>query len=574
MDKKLTIRKKIILSFISILLLALSISGGFFSLSYYQIRYEDKYTELDRTLTNIAHSLSSNFSSVNNLASNFISTPYIRSWMNDQLTFSTATPSGYDTITTMKKELMYELIFDDAWLKKYIDSFYLFADDQCIPLVSRVAIQPAIEASHYRAIYRTTKPYEIGTYLLPPMRQDGSCYYVKKIGNTSFTKNLTLIININEDYIAESLHQLPEDYIAYVYDTDANIFFSKNQNSVPATSDIVDDHKAYLNIRRPIEATDLSISFSVPKSSITNELFASLGDYIVIMIIFIIIFIILALVVVGNYTRIIEDILIHINAIRQKNYATRMPPYKDEALNTISTTFNTMAEEFQTLIDQIYKSELLVKEADIKLLQSQMNPHFLLNTLTTISTKALLCGEEEIYEMVSALSGLLNASLYAKQESFCKIADELEYIKMYLYIQHIRFEDKLQYTITVEDDSLLESTIPRLSIEPIVENAVIHGLEDNLYHGIINICIGRDTHHNILITVSDNGKGFDVHEMLNSTNKPNKQGHHIGIFNTDKRLKLIYGSDYGITFKSAINKGTTALIKVPITNQLELLGED
>ena len=224
-----------------------------------------------------------------------------------------------------------------------------------------------------------------------------------------------------------------------------------------------------------------------------------------------------------------------------------------------------MVQEISDLINKVYTSNLLLKQAEIERLQSQMNPHFLTNTLATISTSALLNNDQEVHEMITCLNDLVTANLYNSKAGnhFVPIQEELDYVRKYLTIQQFRFQDKLRYHIDIENEALLDCFLPRLSIEPIVENAVIHGIQSKNTDdpGCINICL-FDEGDDLLFIVADNGKGFEVKKLLQTDNNPS-HGHNIGILNTHHRIQLLFGEPYGLEFESTLGVGTLVTMRIP-----------
>ncbi|GAA0181340.1 hypothetical protein SH2C18_38860 [Clostridium sediminicola] len=582
MKKNLSIRRKIILSFIILVISASCISGVFFFYTYYNTLKTNAYHDLDFSISNVQKTMKSNFHSLDNASLTFLSNDYIRKWTKGELDFDSSNPNYYTLISNMQTDIRFQMMFNDAWMSGFIDTVYIYANNECIPITSRLHVSQDELTKLQQNIYEQTKDFPLGTHYV--LSKDKTPFLIRRIGNTSFTKNLTLIIAINSKKFAEPLFTLPENYTAHITDKEDFIYFSPiseyiNTNSQYANVDLtpapiiqngyktIIEGSTQLLVFREIPDTKFKITVSLPRSIITNKTFVSILRYFSIMATFLMIFLVISFMVVTAYTRFIKDLEVNLQQIRLRNYDYKMPIYKDKELNNISSTFNNMTTELKTLIEKVYKSELLLKDTEIQLLQSQMNPHFLVNTLTTISTKALLNNQTELYEMVSALNGLLSASLYNNAASFIKVKDELEYIRMYLYLQHIRFQDKLIYTIQIDSEDINELYIPRLSVEPIVENAVVHGLEDNIENGIVTINATYDR-NDILFTITDNGKGFIIEDNFNSTHSSSKKGHNIGINNTNKRIKLLFGESYGITYDSVIDKGTKAYIRFPRKSEI------
>ena len=284
----------------------------------------------------------------------------------------------------------------------------------------------------------------------------------------------------------------------------------------------------------------------------------------------IIICLIAAVVISLKSTGFLNEFIHAMESVRNRNYDIRIKEYKNAEINSLGRAFNEMMDELRELIRNKYESQILLNEMEIRFLQHQMNPHFLFNVLLTIQIKAKRSGNETIYKMVSKLSALLRASIYTNNVDRITVGEELEYTEFYLYLQKMRFEDRFFYKIIVEDEELKKSIIPKFVIEPIVENAVIHGIENIENEGVIRIVL-KKMGTDLLVTVQDNGAGFDVKEYFNSLEQAENGSSRekIGLKNVDLRLRHIYGEEYRIKIKSKINTGTTIYIKIPIAEREE-----
>lgn len=256
--------------------------------------------------------------------------------------------------------------------------------------------------------------------------------------------------------------------------------------------------------------------------------------------------------------------------------------HKDIALNRndelgyLSESFNKMSKQIDYLVNRIYAEELTLKEAEIRALQAQINPHFLFNTLESINWMAQLNGVPEISEIVSALSKLMDASI-GRDDKLISIREEFNYIENYIIILKTRYEDKLE-VIEEIDEEILDVSIPRLLVQPLVENAVYHGIEKNLKKGEILLKAHKEN-NDIIIQVRDNGPGMTLKELeainikLNSSDNvyevTNKKRKSIGLENVNKRIKLFYGNEYGLRIESEKDEFTNAIIKIPIKNNIK-----
>ena len=228
----------------------------------------------------------------------------------------------------------------------------------------------------------------------------------------------------------------------------------------------------------------------------------------------------------------------------------------------LNRQFDSMAEKIRELIQVNYVNELWKKDAQLKALEMQINPHFLYNTLESVNWRAKAAGNGEISCMVESLGTLLRATL-SKTNSILDLKQELEIITAYITIQKYRFEDRLEYCITCEE-GLYGARIPKMIIQPLVENAINYGLEESTEFCSIGILIEHDrTDHTLVIHVKNDGSQFEEDLLLklrSSQIKPN--GFGIGLINIDERIKLMYGREYGLTLYNEDEKAV-AEIRMP-----------
>ncbi len=241
----------------------------------------------------------------------------------------------------------------------------------------------------------------------------------------------------------------------------------------------------------------------------------------------------------------------------QGDFNTKLETTGIYEFDRLSLAFNTMVKRIETLVARQREEEAKTAEAERKALESQMNPHFLFNTLSTIKALARLHGEEQIYTIAVRLGKLLRYSVN-NHTSDDTIKESLDLAESYLMIQKIRFGERLSYTINCEK-RLQDILIPRLIIQPLAENAIIHGLEGKTGDWELSIEV-KEVNKKLLISVKDNGIGFKPSE------KPEdlvKEG-HTGLYNIRRRLELRYGSSFTFNIDSEEGKGTEAIIILPI----------
>ncbi|MCR2822519.1 sensor histidine kinase [Lederbergia panacisoli] len=244
--------------------------------------------------------------------------------------------------------------------------------------------------------------------------------------------------------------------------------------------------------------------------------------------------------------------------------------HKKDEIGFLTATFNKMRRDVIDLFTQIQeKSEQdqLIKEMELKSLQSQINPHFLFNTLNTIGKLAYIEGSEKVNQLIMSLSKLLRYNL-SKLEKPVKLKDELQTVEDYIFIQKTRFGERVHFDVLVEE-ACLGLEIPILTLQPIVENAFIHGIESLEGGGSIEI-IGYEENKDVILKIIDNGVGMseEIQKSFLSNTEKWKQtgaGHStgLGLENVIRRLQLFYHRKDFFTIQSEIGKGTIVELRLP-----------
>ena len=222
---------------------------------------------------------------------------------------------------------------------------------------------------------------------------------------------------------------------------------------------------------------------------------------------------------------------------------------RHDEIGELHQRFDQMANQVRDLIEKNYVSEILNKEAELKSLENQINPHFLYNTLESINWRAKAVGADEISIMVESLGALLRNTLSRKDHMISTIKTEIDIVKDYMSIIQFRFEEMLQYSIDVPE-SLYAAPLPKLSLQPLVENAINYALEETTDTCRIEITAVR-IENDVLITITNNGSQFPeniLQRLADGEAAPHGLG--IGLLNIQKRLQLQFGTEYGLTLKN------------------------
>lgn len=233
---------------------------------------------------------------------------------------------------------------------------------------------------------------------------------------------------------------------------------------------------------------------------------------------------------------------------------------KDE-IAVLNNNFIEMGKYIQNLIESVYKSQIREKEAQLQCLQSQINPHFLYNTLDSMRWMAVKKQQYDLAEQIEALSSLFKHALN-QGKNITTIGQEIQHLRDYMTIQNNRFGDRIKTEISVEAD-LENCRVLNLILQPLVENAIVHGLEEKLGNGCIKVDIRKDG-SDVIYTVEDDGMGTDQ-EKIRMLMKERTDSHNVlALDNIDQRIKCKFGEEYGISFFSEIGIGTKVEVKMPL----------
>lgn len=298
-----------------------------------------------------------------------------------------------------------------------------------------------------------------------------------------------------------------------------------------------------------------------------NNIFTDVGTISRLILFIILISTIFLSIVAGiifySMTKPINDLTKGMKEVEKGDYSVHVEPKGKDEIGDLIRAFNFMVEKINELVQKVYKGRLARKDAELKALQAQINPHFLYNTLDSINWMLIDKGEYQISNIIVSLGNLMKYSI-ANNNGIVYLEDELKHIENYLLIQKNRLEDKLEYRIAVPDD-LLKVKLPKLIIQPLVENAIIHGIEPMDRKGYIEIK-GENRLGELILSVYDNGVGIKESELnvLKETLYENDSNKSIGIYNVAHRIELQYGKQYKMIIESKENEGTLIKLVIPI----------
>ncbi len=380
-----------------------------------------------------------------------------------------------------------------------------------------------------------------------------------------------LSVDIDENKINDLLTQMDfsENYNVYIQDANGNILFEKSGEQMPRLKDVgnissdysIINSGAYLYIIKRIEVADWYLVASIPKNQIRLNYFAKGANvllYLVLAVIFLGAMLILSTFLVDGAVRRISQL---VTVFSNSNEVNISIPKTSNSIFDVYKSIDMTLDSVKSLLGDYYRQTELQKETQLKLLQAQINPHFIYNTLDSILWSVRLNEMEQSEHIISLLSSYLRLILNNGRD-VVSVSDEIALAEAFIGIQRHRFSDAFDVEFVTEPNAL-NAQIPKLSLQPIIENALKHGLQkDSTRRGKIDVDIYTDERA-LYLSVTDNGAGMSDERIKEVFTGGYTSGY--GLYNVCRRIILFSGSNaYGISIESEIDKFTTVTLKVAL----------
>ena len=418
-----------------------------------------------------------------------------------------------------------------------------------------------------------TKFVEIGEHL----------YLVRNLVTSDYNPYAIIVMEINKSNMFKSMDNvvwrengaifLDGDMVCEPdYENDINnekfkIYADNNKRNygeVTETESNYDSNNYTVNLYTRCNNQQFTYIVKLNQMEVLNESFTYVYIYVLIILLTILLAALTFYYFYRNINKPISDLMEMSEKIEEGEYGITLPAFEgNKEFGKLIDTFNHMSLGLEESFNRIYAEEVALRDANMQALQSQINPHFLNNTLEIINWKARMSGNHDVSGMIESLGVMMEATMNRKKEKFITIEEELKYVDAYLYIIHQRFGSRFHFDKDV-DENLLNLKIPRLIVQPIVENAVEHGgdKEGNI---IGSLKIYAD-YNNLYIVVHNNGNMTEADkakiEILLSDQKLEENVHNIGIRNVNMRLKLLYGENSGLSIENIDDNLTESKLKI------------
>ena len=380
--------------------------------------------------------------------------------------------------------------------------------------------------------------------------------------NLKLDGSVSYIINDRDAVVATSDTSLSGIYLLD-YDTIENSFMSSN-NFIER--EILDTtvYAGFYNIKQP----GWFMVTVLPSGPLIKQSNMIMVQYILMYLAFLIFALLLSHYMSHSITNRISSVIHQMSKVRKGSLSPMNSPQYHDEIGDLIDTYNYMTRKMDQLMTDQAKAAEELRIAEFRTLQAQINPHFLYNTMDMINWLAQQGRTDEVSYAVQKLSRFYKLTLSRKQ-SISTIASETEHVSIYLQIQNMRFRDSITFICDIPDE-LMEYQIPKLTLQPIIENSVLHGiLETSDKTGTI-VLTGWLEDSDIVLLISDNGVGIPPEKLdtllveKTTTETTNAaSGTNIAVYNTHRRLQILYGSDYGLSYTSNPGQGTEVEIRIP-----------
>lgn len=411
-------------------------------------------------------------------------------------------------------------------------------------------------------------------------KEDFRLTYVKSIRNLNNASDIGYaVVNVNEhtlydvyksistsreityrivDENNQILSSVNRDEVGEVYDFDE---LSKSRSNTP-NAYIVDGKETLVN-QVSVQGTPWKVISMITLDELTKEVDRMTKTLFAFGAVVILLAFLSTLRLSDTITEPIIKLSRHMKNLKDGTLSKYEAEMRGDEIGALNISFNKMIDRNDSLQKQRDENEKKKREYELALLQSQIKPHFLYNTLDIINRLAALDRKKEVIKATKNIADFYRIAL-SKGDEIISIGREVELIEKYLYIQLIRYPDLCEFKMLL-DDQILKHTIPKFTLQPLIENAIYHGLKEKDDDGII-VITGHIEEDCVILEVKDNGVGMTrekVDSILRrsserSMNKP------YGVYNSDERLKLYYGDDFGVTISSEVGIGTTIKLRVGI----------
>ncbi|MDY3917420.1 MAG: sensor histidine kinase [Candidatus Limivivens sp.] len=501
--------------------------------------------------------------------------------IQDYLTTDTL-DSSYNTISREAKEMLMKLVMD----RQYVESVVVYDKkgnglmsgngDSIISDYNVLQSQP-----WYQEVLEKQGMYLWVRARFQGISADRERVVLARVINETDTLNAagTVIFILRDSYFTDMLNEARTPAIGdiFIMDRDGGILFAPSSADEGQRNTVLGQYQKLLENGGDTMQTRQYHLTSCPAGDLGWTLFcmnkksmvsSSWYTNMLIILIASVIALILAVIVYSRFAKningVVQGLVTAMGKAKEQRYKEEIQiPTDTVEFAGLVDEYNRMIRSVNVLVNQVMQEKINTKQAQLENLQSRINPHFLYNTLDCINWKAMANNQDEISEMIVGLSKMFRFSL-GKGEKEVKLSEELENIRCYLMLQQKRFEDQLSFLIDAPE-SAANYRVMKFILQPLVENSIIHGLQEKGEKGYVSVIVKEEEEY-LELSVLDNGVGIDeeyVQDIISgSVSEGNGRKHRHGIYNVNERLKMRYGEESALQFRNRSRGGTKVSIRL------------
>lgn len=565
-------RGQIFAGFIVMMIIVLSLTAGSLYFMLSRVQKENTALYIDEIAVQVSGRLESLLSEINVLTLELAMDDRIQERLEAELQGQTTT---YDEKMQLRKILIDKMAYSET-----IREIELFSEENSLYPIVDQTIQERLDARH---LAEANEALRVGALVWvghdPNNPEDLLAFRRIKLEKWGYQGGGYLVVRVRPslvEFISKDVATAKGSKMRLL-DAENNEISSSNISTGPVASknatledEMGMNRDQYVMVQRKIKSTDWQIEILIPKQTLTKD-FYFLKDILIWASAFsIVVFAFLSYSLSQLITSPMKKLARVMQQGKKGHLAENPEVYFNNEVNLLNVRYNQMVRQINYLIESVYEKELLKSRSEIKALHSQIHPHFLFNTLDSLYWEHVKKEEGELAQMVIQLADLFRYSIQASSEDdFVTVEEELGQVMRYVSIMSMRWRDRLEFVL--EDDlSVHHIEIPKLMLQPLVENAIVHGIEPLESGGRVELSI-QEQEDAIAFVIKDNGIGIEADKLEEIRRKLSSEsnmafavgGKGIGLFNVSRLIQFHYGVQFGITIDSCIGKGTRVELRIP-----------
>ncbi len=478
---------------------------------------------------------------------------------------------GYLAASRLERQIDAMMTYNEAWSRRFIQSLYLFRNDGAVFATVRDSVYAGARERN-RRVYEDHIDFT-GTRTLLRPEGAGYCYYLQDYYQTDIQRKLgKLVIEVNPERLMGDapLDTLPGGGLAVLRGADGGILHALGEDlgdmrEAQTALKKAENGQSHYHAGASLGKYAMRLDVYAPYDEMMKPVAESRAAFYLLHLLMLAMTVAIILLISLRLRPHRRSLHANLEKLAEGDFSVRIPSSRFRENDLTARAFNHATDQLGALFRQVSEAGTLLTQAEYQMLESQINPHFIMNVLESINMRCLLAGEKETAALVVDLGELLRSNVAMKSRQKLPLKQEMDYVQYYLALQKARFEG-LKYSLDIEDESLLHCLVPKLTLQPVVENSFVHGLEKSGRGGDIRVSVWEEENA-LMLRVQDNGVGFDLAAWQTarpSGDESDMRRSGVALRNIQRRIELLYGPNYGLQVESAMGQGTTVTITLPI----------